>query len=120
MKKYLLDYLDYIQKASAECNDSLQLDELIANHLKQIEFMQHERLIHLIVTCLFSIIFFIVLLGFICYKAVVFIPLLLLIICLLVPYIMHYYFLENNVQKMYGIYNSLRQKSIDMRNLKNE
>ena len=30
---------------------------------------------------------------------------------LLIPYIKHYYFLENSVQKMYLIYNKLEQLS---------
>ena len=34
-----------------------------------------------------------------------------LFLALLVPYIKHYYFLENSVQKMYLIYNKLEQLS---------
>ena len=35
----------------------------------------------------------------------------LLFLVLLIPYIKHYYFLENSVQKMYLIYNKLEQLS---------
>ena len=37
-------------------------------------------------------------------------PLLGLILVLLIPYIFHYYFLENTVQKMYVIYDRMAER----------
>ncbi len=34
-----------------------------------------------------------------------------LMLILLVPYIAHYYFLENGVQKLYGIYDKICEKA---------
>ncbi len=111
MRKYLEAYLEYI---TGELNKSVReksAEELKREHLVQISFMQHERLVHLIVTCLFA---FIVMtsLGLFCVTGQIGFGLLtVLAAALVVPYIRHYYFLENSVQKMYGIYNSLVELS---------
>lgn len=73
-------------------------------HLTQIRFFQHERLIHLIVTVTFALLTMIALTS---YFIAGYLPLLLLVAfftILLLPYIGHYYTLENEVQKMYGQY----------------
>lgn len=75
--------------------------------LTQIAFFQHERLIHLIVTALFALLSMIVLI----WLTVDFKPeaavLFVLLLVLLVPYIRHYYILENGTQKLYGYYDRL-------------
>ena len=80
---------------------------LLAHHMEQIMFFQHERLIHLLVTILFAIltfaVFFIDLLSFSVGMSV----LLAALLILLVPYIMHYFLLENGVQKMYKQYDEI-------------
>ena len=110
MKKYVVNYLQFINEALSSTKTQ-DYNRLKALHLQQIEFIQHERLIHLIVTCLFSIVIFICLMGVICFEKVILIPLLLLLLVLLIPYISHYYFLENSVQKMYEIYNELQKRA---------
>ena len=111
MKKYLLNYLNYINKIILENAENQDIKRLKEDHLIQIKFMQHERLVHLIVTCLFSILLFICLAIFFISNKIVFIFLIMFILALLIPYISHYYFLENNVQKMYDIYNKLSELS---------
>ncbi len=73
----------------------------------QIQFFQHERLIHLIVTALFALLAMMVLI----WVTVDFVPeaalLLLLLLLLLIPYIRHYYILENGTQKLYQYYDRL-------------
>lgn len=111
MKKYLTIYLKYLEDVQAD--SSLSADELKkirSEMLVQIGFMQHERLIHLIVTVLFAILLF-VSLGIAVSAAIpAFLLLTLLILVLLVPYIAHYYFLENSVQKLYDIYNAVTER----------
>lgn len=84
-----------------------EYEKLLARHLEQIAFFSHERLIHLLVTLMFAGLSFAV--FFFCISE--FNPGLLLLlaalIILLVPYIMHYYLLENGVQKMYRQYDEL-------------
>ena len=68
-----------------------------------IEFYQHERLIHLIVTMSFALFMFICLLMVFVAHTVFVLPCILML-ALLIPYVMHYFFLENSVQKLYRIY----------------
>ena len=84
--------------------------EILQEHLVQIGFFQHERLIHLIVTVTFAIL---TLMSFVASR-VVGMPALLArtLLCgvLLIPYIMHYYTLENEVQKMYVQYDRILEQ----------
>ena len=83
---------------------------IMQEHLQQISFFQHERLIHLIVTATFALleicsIGFFVLSGNPGFGLMAFAVLLLL-----VPYIRHYYLLENEVQNLYVQYDRLLEK----------
>ncbi|MBN2060142.1 MAG: hypothetical protein JW882_06965 [Deltaproteobacteria bacterium] len=74
-------------------------------HLTQIGFLQHERLIHLIVM-MFIILFSLVFLTlFLVLDIFVFIVLFALLLILTVFYIFHYYKLENTVIEWYFFYN---------------
>lgn len=88
------------------------LNKIKAEHLTQLSFFQHERLIHLIVTVLFAIIEFLSLFMFLVTGTIGTLLLAGAIMILLIPYIRHYYCLENEVQKMYVQYDRL-QKLID-------
>ena len=76
-----------------------------------IQFFQHERLVHLIVTFFTGIGMILFLIATLYFETL---PLLLLFIisfALFVPYIFYYYFLENNVQKLYDLYFELKEKA---------
>ena len=106
MKKRMLAYLKMMDGilASGELKDP---DALLSMHLQQIAFFQHERLIHLLVTLTFGV----CALGMGLVLCLAFSPaallLFALLLCLLIPYIFHYYLLENGVQKMYRQYDAL-------------
>ena len=85
-------------------------DEIIDNHLKQIEFYQHERLVHLIVTVFVGTMCILFLLAGLFLENILVLLLFLLTFILFVPYIFHYYALENGVQKMYEQYWNLLNK----------
>lgn len=109
MRKYLTAYLKQIEQRlqdPAVC-ETLDYAALMEEHLHKIAFMQHERLIHFLVTMLFALGLLLVMSVFLITQALVLLPLLFLILVLLIPYIMHYYFLENAVQNMYRIYDEL-------------
>lgn len=99
-------------------------DEILREMLVQIGFFQHERLIHLIVTVLFAFltIFTITCVCFLnnLYYGILFCLLSVLCLCLLVPYIRHYYILENGVQKLYEIYDEIRNTPINSTPAKDE
>lgn len=73
-------------------------------HMTQVSFFQHERLIHLIVTATFAILTLIAAAIYFIAEYMPALALIVLFLILLVPYIGHYYTLENEVQKMYGQY----------------
>lgn len=109
MKKRMIQYLAYMDAILQEEDSQLDYEELMANHLKQIEFFMHERLIHLIVTVTFAILTVMTLFALMLSQSVQLLPLILLLLVLLVPYVFHYYRLENGVQKMYDQYDKLRE-----------
>ncbi|MCQ2521391.1 MAG: hypothetical protein MJ105_03340 [Lachnospiraceae bacterium] len=135
MKKRILAYLAYIDKiinyeipTSAPFSlegdytekkmkmdvvpTSKDYDALLSRHLEQIAFFQHERLIHLMVTILFAILtfatFFVTVINF----SYGMLGLMGALLVLLVPYIKHYYLLENGVQKMYKQYDELVKRKL--------
>lgn len=109
MKIYLLEYRRYIEKilASKEVQDP---DSIIENHLIQTQFFQHERLIHLIVTALIAILLVIFIVASTICSNVGFPILSIILLILEAFYIKHYYFLENQTQKLYDDYNSLLKR----------
>ena len=103
MKKYLYDYIKYIDEALEDKNTDLK--KLREEHLIKIKFFQHERLIHLIVT-LFYVVFMIIFMSlsklFVGYLIV---GLILLVFVLF--YVIHYFKLENGVQYLYKQYDKM-------------
>jgi len=98
----------YVEEMLDKNLDQEALKDLLEYHDKQIRWMQHERLVHLIVTlfvCLFTLLSF----GFTMLKPTIpcFVLLALLII-LTVAYIIHYYRFENGVQKWYELSNRIK------------
>ena len=75
-----------------------------AELLKRIEFYQHERLIHLIVTMSFAVFFLLSLMMCFSNAQIGLMLLTVLLLAMTIAYIKHYYFLENSVQKMYKFY----------------
>ena len=90
--------------------DKSRLLSLLSYMNKWLLYMQHERLIHLIVTVLFALAMLIVFGVFVLSGAMYILALLALILVLLVPYIVHYFHLENGVQKMYTLIDELEKR----------
>ena len=100
MKNYMKEYIESIDKL-IESKKISNIDEVIEEHLLKISFFQHERLIHFLVTMLFTILSFACIIYTINNISIGFVLLTIVFLCLEVPYIFHYYFLENSVQHMY-------------------
>lgn len=106
MKRRMLNYLKKMEETNFENLSEEERGKMARRILVQIEFFQHERFIHLIVTVTFAILLLMsILVGFFQMNVTV---LLLdtLFFVLLVPYIKHYYLLENGVQKLYCYYDA--------------
>lgn len=91
--------------------DAQQRRKIAEDLLVQIQFFQHERLIHLIVTVTFAILTILSVLGCVLSPQPALFMLTALLLVLLVPYIRHYYLLENGVQKLYTCYDRLAGSS---------
>ena len=83
------------------------IDNMIKTHLIQISFFQHERLVHLIVTVIFALLEVFSLMLVVIGHNIPSIFLCIAVLILLVPYIRHYYILENDTQQMYEQYDRL-------------
>ena len=130
MGKRIKDYVSKMMKLADEMtaqNSAIKQnkEEVLREMLVQIGFFQHERFIHLIVTVLFA---FLTIFTMACssfsnssYFGILFCILSILCLILLVPYIHHYYVLENNVQQLYEIYDAIKADSkVDNAELKNK
>ncbi len=102
MKNQLTEYIEQLEawRKSGE-NLSDKLPEIKTN----IEFFQHERLVHLIVTMTFALLT-VISLGLSTIE-IYFIPLFVLFLALEIPYVFHYYKLENGVQKLERIFREI-------------
>ena len=127
LKKYLKKIEELVKRLAQEAEKNVTESSLVqkgsddreafrqrvaqekAELLVQIGFFQHERLIHLIVTVLFALmtilVFLLAVTNFSLWAGV----LLLLLLALLIPYIKHYWLLENGTQKLYQYYDKLEE-----------
>ena len=108
---YMKRHERYVEETLARNPDREEVSDLLAYHDKQIQWMQHERLVHLIVTlsvCLFAVLS----LGLTLMKPTLPVFALAgLLILLSTAYLIHYYRLENRVQRWYVLSNELRQRA---------
>ncbi len=81
-----------------------------------LENFQSERLIHLIVTLFFSMLTIILIGVYVLTKVGVLIIPSVLSLALLIPYIFHYYKLENGVQQMYQLNKKIFEKKKELIN----
>ena len=108
MEKRILNYRKYIDELLTRSD--VNWEAVIKEHLIQISFFQHERLIHLIVTITFAILE-VIAIGLCVVSFTLGVGLLALaLLILLSPYVRHYYILENEVQKMYWQYDEMVKK----------
>ena len=113
MEKRILAYRKRIDELLQK--EDTNWEKILEEHLTQVAFFQHERLIHLIVTVLFAVLEIMSILGTVILAAmesgnIAMSLLTILLLVLLIPYIRHYYILENEVQKMYVQYDKLLEK----------
>lgn len=104
MKKYMKEYMAQVDSfISDEMKDAS--DEKIRDFLEEFDrklsWFCHERLIHLLVTLFFALFLLIGMFMLITSPDVFTAVLAVLFLCLTIPYVFHYYFLENSVQELY-------------------
>jgi hypothetical protein len=110
MWRYLKTHEAFVRTALGEAHDGPYWEQLADLHARQLAFMQHERLIHLLVTltvavlCLGSVGFSVLApsLGAFAVAA--------LLLALVSAYLVHYFRLENGVQRWYHLANAIDAK----------
>ena len=111
MKKRILDYKKRIDSLIEKDSPDTNWENVLNEHLTQILFFQHERLVHLIVMVLFALMTFMsICIAIIADYLYMFFGTIALLI-LLIPYISQYYLLENEVQHMYEQYDFMIKKT---------
>lgn len=114
MKKYVLQTMNAVRKYINEEMKNAPAEktsEVLTEFEKKIEYFQHERLIHLLVTLAFATwLLFEIYCLFVLPAEFLIAGILLVLIFfgLTIGYVMHYYFLENSVQKMYHMRDEIR------------
>ena len=108
MEKRIIQYRKYIDELLTL--DNQNWNAIMEEHLVQVGFFQHERLIHLIVTVLFALMEIISIVATVAIGYLGLLALDILLLVLLVPYVRHYYILENEVQKMYVQYDKINNR----------
>ena len=111
MARYIREHEAYLLKQQTQPHD---LNVLIAYHTQKIQWLQHERLIHLLVTAL------VVILMLFLYGLTLFLTEKLLILLLLVmvtglflAYLIHYFILENAVQRWYRYADQMARQNLE-------
>jgi len=105
MRKKLYNYIKYLEENLSK-KQTIEKEAV----LTEISFYQHERLVHLLVTILTGISTILFFVGFLILENISLLILFLITILLFIPYIIHYYYLENGVQKLYDLYRKIPSK----------
>lgn len=112
---YGINIMKYISQHEMYIREQLNTDcnyvDLLKYHNKKLQWVQHERLVHLLVTMLVAI-FFMFLFGMLMlikYNLPVML-LLTIVTILLIAYIFHYFRLENKVQHWYKLSDEIYRK----------
>ena len=117
MKKRIVTYMNTIDSILEDKSPDTNYQELAKEHLIQLQFFMHERLVHLLVTLTFALLtmatFFLLYLDF----HPILLLLLVVLLILLVPYVFHYFLLENSVQKMYHQYDEIHKCCEQQKNI---
>ena len=101
--------LDIYIKELEEQLEKEKIETTKEDVLQWIRFYQHERLVHLIVTFFVGIGCVLFLLGTLAFEQIALLLLFIITLCLFIPYIFYYYYLENNIQKLYDIYFEIKK-----------
>lgn len=117
MNKRIRGYLKKINQLLVTKQTKEEWEKAVEDHLVQIEFFQHERLIHLLVTLTFAILTVATFLVIVVTGYFYLILLFAAFLVLLVPYVWHYFVLENGVQEMYRQYDAMKATIASFENL---
>lgn len=116
----------YLQEQVRILTDGLENEnelEKIYDYAKtQIAWISHERLIHLLVTLFFATLLLVSLFAALFFEKLVIGILFIILAITVVFYVVHYFRLENGIQRLYSIsnqiYGKIRQNALNKANLR--
>ena len=111
MVSYLRKHEAFVRQVLESGPGDRGWEGLATYHGHQICYLQHERLVHLLVTLFFGLFALISALRFVADPGAAMAALVVLFLVLLVPYIVHYFQLENGVQRLYDVANEIDQRA---------
>lgn len=109
MQQYILDHEAYI-RGLLESSENQDWASVRDYHKTQIMFMQHERLIHMMVTLSFGFFLAISLFMALLFNLAVLFLLVFVLGVIEVFYMLHLYRLETGVQRWYGLYREISSR----------
>ena len=97
------------------CREHEASPELLALHLQKLRWLQHERLVHLIVTLMVVLVELFTVALVLLRPSLGLLPLAFMIVLMILLgfYFYHYFFLENTVQHWYKLADTLREQLAD-------
>ena len=114
MTEYLKAYMKSAEERLSKCSSMSEWQKMFDEHKDKIAFMQHERIVHFLVTMMFALIMTILICTMLFTQNLAILLLVTIIVVLVAFYIKHYYFLENTVQKMYKVYDAMLAKKDEL------
>ena len=109
--KYVSEHETYLQENLQKKGCSVR--ELLVCHETKIRWLQHERMVHLLVTIFTALLFlFLIALSLMMGGGFLLYILLCIVAILLILYIYHYFLLENKVQHWYKLYDEIYGRNI--------
>ncbi|MCM1577405.1 MAG: hypothetical protein NC078_01230 [Ruminococcus sp.] len=105
MGNYIKAYMKAVDKAIEK--DDTDFEALKREQLVQIEFIQHERIVHLIVTVMCCLLLFLGLEIFFMTGLLAIMAVNVILLVLVFSYLMYYCFIENRTQQLYRQYNRI-------------
>lgn len=110
MKNRIINYVERIDKCITGEIEVENWEELLEEHIHQLEWFQHERIVHMFIMLAFA--FFTI--GSIITEVVTqYMPMFIVIflfLVLLIPYVKHYFLMENKCQTMLEQYDAIWAK----------
>ncbi len=110
--KYGINMKQFCREHEAKVTGTEATPELLEEHLRMIAWVQHERLVHLIVTVMVVICELFTVDLVLLHPELGIVPAVIMLglAVLLGFYFWHYFFLENTVQRWYRIAEEMREK----------
>jgi len=110
ISRYMKKHEAAVRQLLIEQDCNADTAAVLQKHVRITGYMQHERLIHLIVTLAFGFFLLAAIVGLLVKPVFLMKILSALLFALLIPYIAHYFFLENAIQRWYELADRMEAK----------